>query len=422
MDKLLFDEDDILAELLLKQQTLISQLEDLLESASDDENPPKPKPRFCKRNDRYSKHWETECQMMTESSFIKRFRVSRDNFQSLLNLIGNEITATTTFANDSIPSDKRLAVTLRYLATGGEVTLLSDLFGIGESSVRLIIKQTVTAIAGCPELQNLVKFPTSEEEFAGIAHRFFDRFQFPNTIGAVDDTHIPIMKPAKEDDPASYLDYKKHYSIHLQAVCDADTRILFYHIGAPGKNNDGGVMELSGLKSILTTGRVPARYHLVGDPAFPLHVNLMTRFPGVHLTEFESRYNWRQSRARMIIEQLFGLLKGRFRVLLKPIPIKDLNFINLIVKACVLLHNFLLDAGADSPPTHRFLDSEYFSLMDDIDQKREAALAEAREAGKKRKKRKQEKPLPPQKSKRLIIANSVNGDLSESNCCKLLGM
>ena len=129
---------------------------------------------------------------MSERSFLKRFRVDRNTFQKLLDLIREEITVTS-FANDTVLPDKRLAITLRYLGSGATPTLLGDLFGIGESTIRSIVKQTVTAIAECEQLQNLVQFPSTEEEFSSVAKRFFDRFQFPNCIGAVDDTHVPIM-------------------------------------------------------------------------------------------------------------------------------------------------------------------------------------------------------------------------------------
>jgi hypothetical protein len=39
-------------------------------------------------------------------------------------------------------------------------------------------------------------------------------------------------------DPVSYFDYKKDYSVHLQAVCDSKTRVLFYHIGAQQHQQD----------------------------------------------------------------------------------------------------------------------------------------------------------------------------------------
>ena len=367
---------------------------------------------------------------MSESKFINRFRVSRALFDKILDMIRCDITHKVTTANNTIPASKRIAITLRYIASGDNLNTLSDLFGVGDSTIHAVIKEVVYAIANCKTLQDLVKFPSTELEFHELSKRLFDMFQFPNVIGAVDDTHIPIVKPLSHNDPSSYFDYKKNYSIHLQAVCDADTKILFYHIGAPGKNNDGGVMELSGLKNMLLCGRIPDKYHMVGDPAFPLHTNLLTRFPGIELEDYQSRYNWRQSRCRMVVESLFGRLKGRFRVLLYPMPFKSLDMVNKVIKACLLLHNFIVNENDDISAKHCFDDDEYRTLMKNIDLARETALKDIEEQKKLEPKvekkrgrpKKTSESLPAEKEKRQRIVGSLESVLNETNCVQFLGM
>ena len=44
----------------------------------------------------------------------------------------------------------------------------------------------------------------------------------------------------------------------------------------------------------------------------------------------------------MIVEQVYGRMKGRSHILMYPITSKDLWFVNKLVKACLLLHNFLI--------------------------------------------------------------------------------
>ena len=426
-DDALYDDDDfILYDLWAKQNSIMLEVLRMLDEDDEEElKNKKPRNRSCRRLvDKLSQHWEVEFQDMPDSEFYQRFRMTRLTFQKLLSQIEDKITPQLDLG-DSVPSDKRLPITLRYLATGADINLLGDTFGIAGRTVRDIILQVCLAITNSDALKSLINFPKHDVDFEGISRRFFDRFQFPNCVGAVDHTHIPITKPKKSEDPRSYFDYKNDYSIHLQAVCDADTRILFYHIGAPGKNNDGGVMEMSGLKQILHSGVIPDKYHLVGDPAFPLHINLMTRFPGIELTPFESRYNWRQSRCRMIVEQLFGQLKGKWRVLLISNPFRDLDLVNKIVLTCVLLHNFLLDNNVDLPDTyHCFDDEEYRKVMRKLDLQREMALTAAVEKKVQKMKRTSvtEKPQPPNKIKRTCLATSFGEDLNESNCCKLLGM
>ena len=351
---------------------------------------------------------------MYDDKFVEFYRISKSLFGEILEKVYSSILSCSA-AGDSIDPAKKLALTLRYIATGDDFTTLAHLFGVGQSTVRTIICDVTYSIATNPFFKSLVRFPSEEEEFYKISKEFFDMFQFPDCVGAVDDTHIKIQKPRV--DPTSYFDYKKDYSVHLQAVCDSRTRILFYHIGAPGRNNDGGVAEMSGFNDILRSGRIPEKYHIVGDPAFALHDNLLNRYPGLHLLPWESRYNYRQSRVRMIVESLFGRLKGKWRVLINPMPFRDLEMINRIILTCVLLHNFLLTKDDTIlHPRHHFQDEEYRRLMRVLDEAKEAALLSSNQT------RKRKRTSLTAKEKRRVIATALDKEFSEENCVLFLGM
>ena len=57
-----------------------------------------------------------------------------------------------------------------------------------------------------------------------------------------------------------------------------------------------------------------------------------------HTTSTQKNFNYRQSRARMVVENAFGRLKGRWRCLLKWMDFALENVPN-IVAACIILHN-----------------------------------------------------------------------------------
>ena len=63
------------------------------------------------------------------------------------------------------------------------------------------------------------------------------------------------------------------------------------------------------------------------------------------LSPEESHFNYRQSRARMVVENAFGRLKGRWRCLLKRMDYMDIDTIINVVACCVVLHNICEFSG-----------------------------------------------------------------------------
>lgn len=93
--------------------------------------------------------------------------------------------------------------------------------------------------------------------------------------------------------------------------------------------------------SHLPSFNVNMPYVIIGDDAFSLHTNLMKPYPERGLTKEKRICNYRFSRARRTSENAFGILANRFRILLHPIAL-NVEKVELIVYACVLLHNYLL--------------------------------------------------------------------------------
>lgn len=78
---------------------------------------------------------------------------------------------------------------------------------------------------------------------------------------------------------------------------------------------------------------------ILGDPAYPALPWMMMPYQETACTTTgQKMFNYRQSRARMVVENSFRRLKGHWRCLLKRLDFK-LEKVPHVVAACVVLHN-----------------------------------------------------------------------------------
>lgn len=82
-------------------------------------------------------------------------RMSPEDFEYLLNKIGPAITKTDTNMRKSIPIQEKLAVTLRYLASGDSFISLSYMFKFSPQSVSRCVQEVCSALI--QELKNEIK-------------------------------------------------------------------------------------------------------------------------------------------------------------------------------------------------------------------------------------------------------------------------
>ncbi|CAH1999221.1 unnamed protein product [Acanthoscelides obtectus] len=273
-------------------------------------------------------------------------RMSCSDFEYLLQKISPMIAKNDTDWRDAIPVKVRLAVTLRYLATGDSYRSLHYLFKISSQVISLIVPEVCLALNDV--LKDLVKMPKTANEWLSKSQGF----NFPHCIGALDGKHLMILPPPHT--ASEYFNYKGHFSIVLLALVDSDYCFIFADIGCPGRINDGGVYNQSVLKQKIDTNVInlppPSPlpnsntnfpYVFLADAAFALSTHIMKPFPGHHAVGTPERlFNQKLSSSRVTIENTFGIMSSVFRIFKRPIPL-NIPKASLITMTCVLLHNFL---------------------------------------------------------------------------------
>jgi hypothetical protein len=197
-----------------------------------------------------------------------------------------------------------------------------------------------------------------EDDYASFADDFAQKWNLWNCVGSIDGKHISIQAPSNSG--TAFFNYKKHFSIVLLAVCNADYIFTCVDVGAYGSQADGGILRNSEFGKQLFGGTLPlppptplpfttepVPYFFAADEAFGLHNNILRPFPGKNLSEVKQIFNYRLSRARRVIENAFGIMVARWRIFHRVINAQP-ETVDNIVKAAVCLHNFLKRIEANS--------------------------------------------------------------------------
>ncbi|KAM3620501.1 uncharacterized protein V6R79_024560 [Siganus canaliculatus] len=239
----------------------------------------------------------------------------------------------------------------RYLATGDSYRTIANSFRVGVSSVSRIVPDVASAIWDSL-VGEFMAVPTTEE-WRSIAEGFEERWNFPLCCGAVDGKHVRIQAP--DNSGSQFFNYKGTFSIVLLAVVDARYCFRVIDVGGYGRTSDGGILANSAFGQALRSGtlqlpadrllpgadhRGPQPHVFVADEAFPLRRNLMRPFPGRTLARDRRVFNYRLSRARLVVECAFGVLASQWWLYRRALEVQP-DVAEICVKATCVLHNFL---------------------------------------------------------------------------------
>ncbi len=154
------------------------------------------------------------------------------------------------------------------------------------------------------------------------------------------------------------------------AIVNAHYEFIYCDVGTNGRISDGGVISNTVFYEKLQNGSInipkPQKvsnsdrdlpYVFIGDEAFALRPDFLKPYPRTKLHKNTRIFNYRLSRARRIVENTFGILAARFRILHTAINLNIEN-IDTVVMACVVLHNFLRRTSSRTYIASESLDRE----------------------------------------------------------------
>ena len=311
----------------------------------------------------------SELRLQDEENYRRYLRMNVDTFEYLLREL-RPLIIRRNVVRPAIPPEQRLAITLRYYATGESYYSLQFQFRVSVRSIGRIVRRVSQAIV--TKFRDVfMNRPNSVEKWRAISDVYRDRWNFPNCIGAIDGKHIRIKRP--DNAVSGYHNYKGYHSIVLLALVDADYKFIDTDIGTSGREGDSTIFRYSEMYKRMQNktlnlpedcilpnddptdaGKMP--FLIVGDDAFPLKRNLLKPYAQKDLTDGKRIFNYRLSRARRTSENAFGILAQVFRVFYGEISC-DVDTAKIVTEACCILHNILRGMSRDSyTPTH-FVDT-----------------------------------------------------------------
>jgi len=284
-------------------------------------------------------------EFMDDDELISRYRLSRQCILEVCDWLSADLKRPTARSH-SLPVSTQVLVALRYYATGSMQRVAGDLHGISQPSVSRCIFAVSTSITSVA--QSLIYFPTDEQSQRNIISDFYHIASFPNVLGCVDGTQIPILSPASNEH--IYVCRKGFHALNVQAVCDAKLHFMNIVAKYPGSAHDSFIWHNCALYQYMKQQSIEQQRWLLGDSGYPLSPFLMTPIANP-TTAAEVRYNKKHSQTRNTVERAFGLLKMRFRCLhqtggcLQSPPQRCAQ----IITACAVLHNLCIRNSVPAP-------------------------------------------------------------------------
>jgi hypothetical protein len=195
------------------------------------------------------------------TEFKTLYRFDRDNVHALaVYFLGRDHVET---RGGALSAEQKMRIFLRNMADPGFQTGIEEQVGVHQSTVSKTISDVLIRIL--ENSNEWIKFPFTNDSINEAKQQWQERYHFPAAIGALDCTHVRILKPSIHDD--EYVNRKMFASLNVQATCNEE---IFTSIDAswPGSVHDSRIWRNSEIRE-----QFSRRYNnavLLGDSGYGL--------------------------------------------------------------------------------------------------------------------------------------------------------
>eukprot|EP00186_Timspurckia_oligopyrenoides_P001328 CAMPEP_0182451238 /NCGR_PEP_ID=MMETSP1172-20130603/43609_1 /TAXON_ID=708627 /ORGANISM="Timspurckia oligopyrenoides, Strain CCMP3278" /LENGTH=363 /DNA_ID=CAMNT_0024648991 /DNA_START=1602 /DNA_END=2693 /DNA_ORIENTATION=+ len=277
--------------------------------------------------------------------FDRFYRMREKAFRNLSDLLERYvIRKQSNFEAEPVHVHVVLHCTLRWLAGASYLDARLSA-GLSRSGFYMCVKRGMEAILNCDELA--YHFPVELDEVEASA-KAFSKYStnevITGCVACIDGFLCEIKTPSRSETANVRSYFSGHYQlygINIQAACDSRSRFLEVCVAAPGGTNDIAAYRKTNLKRFVDN--LPVGKYVIGDNAYIASEHLINPFSGTQRMRPENdAFNFYVSQIRIKIEQAFGFMTTKWRILKQPLQVK-LKTVPSVILSITRLHNYVIN-------------------------------------------------------------------------------
>ena len=169
--------------------------------------------------------------------FANYMRMTPEFFEMIKTRLESCLARQATNYRAPISVGEKLALTIRYLATGESYTSSSCQFRVGRSTISKFLPEVCRTIQEFS--RQYLRCPTTPDEWKELVREFRIRWNVPHALGSPDGKHVVLKKPRNTG--ALYHNYKGFFSIVMLALVDELYKFRWVDAGKAGSCSDAKI-------------------------------------------------------------------------------------------------------------------------------------------------------------------------------------
>ena len=178
--------------------------------------------------------------------FTNYMRMTPEFFEMIKTRLEPHLARQATNYRAPISVGEKLALTIRYLATGESYTSLSCQFRVERSTISKFLPEVCRAIQD-EFTREYLRCPTTPDGWKELEREFRIRWNVPHALGA-------LKKP--KNTAAMYHNYKGFFSIVMLALVDGQYKFRWVDVGTAGSCSDAQIFNTCHLKRKIDDGSI----------------------------------------------------------------------------------------------------------------------------------------------------------------------